>query len=177
MGIKAGLTTAAAIWLLASAAVADCSSVHRQVKFCDGADSWARKTLRPRVEGIAVFGNDAGNAGKVIVQSARGQRITQDQLETEILKSLMLTGPQRRTEMLIDEMSGGKVDGLPAGKLLYKITHRGAALQTVHSYLVARGLVIQFITMAPEDMAAEEAQRAHRRFLGHFKITEAEQLL
>ncbi len=178
-GIKAGLCAAFTACCLAGAASAGCDAVHQRVVYCDGdgADSWAPSLHDPGVDGIAVYGNEAGDAGKVIVQITTGVKITQALLENAILRSLLTSGPEQKTEMLIDELSSGKVDGLPAGKLQYKVPLGGKQLRTVHSYLVSQGLVLQFITMTPLATDAEAAQMLHREFLGHFRIQRAEQLL
>lgn len=171
------LTMIAAVSLASGAAAAeDCASVHERVQFCIEADGWTQ-SKRPKINGLAVFRNRAGDAGKVIVEKVSGSLVTQKILENAILKSLLLTGPNRKMSMLIDHISSGKVDGLPAGNLKYKIPAGDENLRTVHSYLVADGLVLQFITMTPMETQEDAAQSLHQDFLGHFKITRAEQLL
>ena len=178
MIVKSSIVAAMVACLMATGASAaeDCDSVHEKVQFCAEAGNWKASDL-PRQNGLAVFRTKSGNAGKVIVESVSGNLVTQKILENAILKSLLLTGPNRKMSMLIDNMSIGKVDGLPAGNLEYKIPAGKLELRTMHSYLVSDGLVLQFITMTPAETRINAAKTLHREFLGHFRITRPEHLL
>lgn len=156
--------------LSGAATAQECRQVHSKLTFCGGEEVW-RPMEKDLPDGMAMFRNSPGSFGKVIVERIEPGQVTQKQVETAILRDLAVTQGGADRDFTVDRMTGGEVDGNPAGNLEYRIPGKNRPLNLLHSYLVKGDLLIQFLTITSPTIERPDARGLHRDFLGGFEIT------
>ncbi len=169
----------AAALLLAPPALAQgpkaCTDLHPQLEFCTSGQSW-QKDDRTVPEALGFFRMEGGGFGKVILEEVPGQA----QIDPDLVQETIIAMVSRQIESAggsveVSSKQGGEIGGDLAGTIIYRFTRAGQDVLTMHSYLVSRNLVMQFITSTQQENRS--AQDMHRSFLVSFKVQEPEILL
>jgi len=156
-----------------------CPELHSQVSFCGTPADWQRLSL-PVPETLGLWQYAGDGFGKVILQEgARGEAVTASSVEQAILARVngQVSGGG---EVQVLSQGGGRVGGTRGdlvGTILYAFKSQGARMLTLHSYLVAQDLVMQFITVTRDRRDRSAARAMHRDFLSQFCINAPETLL
>ncbi|MEQ8895471.1 MAG: hypothetical protein RID23_00135 [Roseovarius sp.] len=165
------MALAAASTATAQAAAPDaCEQLTDRIEFCGETGGWSRLS-RAVAEATAVYKRGDNTIGKLIVELTGTKALRDKDVQSAILKKV--SGQIRKLGGTLDviALKGGMMNR-PAGTILYSYESRGTEVLFLHSYMVQKGMVMQFITVAPGVTDDAVARATHRTFLSGFTFSD-----
>jgi hypothetical protein len=153
-----------------SASPDDCEQLTDRIEFCGESSGWSRLG-RAVAEATAVYKRGDNTIGKLIVEMTGTKALRDKDVQSAILKKV--SGQIRKLGGKLDviALKGGMMNR-PAGTILYSYETKGTEVLFLHSYMVEKGMVMQFITVAPGVTDNAVARATHRTFLSGFSFSD-----
>lgn len=147
-----------------------CEQLTDRIEFCGEASGWSRLG-RAVAEATAVYTRGDNTVGKLIVELTGTKALRDKDVQSAILKKV--SGQIRKLGGTLDviALKGGMMNR-PAGTILYTYETAKTEVLFLHSYMVRKGMVMQFITVAPGAEDDAVARATHRTFLAGFSFSD-----
>lgn len=152
------------------ASTKQCEQLTDRIEFCGESSGWSRLS-RAVAEATAVYKRGDNSIGKLIVEMTGTKALRDKDVQSAILKKV--SGQIRKLGGSLDviALKGGMMNR-PAGTILYSYEANGTEVLFLHSYMVRKGMVMQFITVAPGVTDNSIARATHRTFLSGFSFSD-----
>ena len=164
--LMAAILAVLATAVTAGAAEKKCFQLSETIEFCAERGRWHR-LMREVPETLAVFVRDDKSIGKLIAQKAYTADLDNADVQAAILNLVSKQIARLGGQLDVLALEDGMVNR-PAGTILYRYETSGSEVLTVHSYMVRRNMVLQFITAAPGVTDQKTATQTHKAFLSGF---------
>ena len=170
LALSAGLAAAAAVGTAQAGPKDACETLNERIEFCGLAAGWSRLE-RAVSEGIAVYTRPDHSVGKLIVELTGTTALRDRDVQAAILDKVSGQIEKLGGSFDVIALRGGMMNR-PAGTILYRYKAAGTEVLTLHSYMVRKGMVMQFITAAPGVTDNDVARATHRTFLSGFSFSD-----
>lgn len=169
LALSLGLATATQ-GMAETASTSHCEQLTDRIEFCGETSGWSR-LKRAVTEATAVYKRADNSIGKLIVEMTGNKALRDKDVQSAILKKV--SGQIRKLGGSLDviALKGGMMNR-PAGTILYSFESDGTEVLFLHSYMVRSGMVMQFITVAPDASDNDAARATHRTFLKGFSFSD-----